>query len=360
MIMRNTQFKFTAIAWVVALLVAPLAQRALCVEPEHLDQESFLTRALFFDGELWVLSDGGQVFRIKDGNEVPVEHPVPEFAGDMCLLDGRPAVVTCPKKACNTWTIRRWDNGKWSVASTLRNQREELVALSCDTPKPLLLTSRRLVELDGPQPRSLRLSEELHAGLVASTYATPDRVFVGINAGEWGGGLRYINRRTGKVTMLQSNTTGEGCGGPLNADCDPVNAITGEPGRPDCVVAAIGLVHFSPHGRLVEVCGDRIRRLYFNPYGSESRTSGRRGKDEPSETVAFFGLVRTGETLWAAGIDGIYKVESGKVERSAPLPSFKKVGPFNVDFSLPRLVLVLTSVNQRRSISGSVPMLVPR
>lgn len=30
-----------------------------------------------------------------------------------------------------------------------------------------------------------------------------------------------------------------------------------------CLVAAIGLVHFSAHGRLVEVCGNRIRRLYF-------------------------------------------------------------------------------------------------
>ena len=350
----------TSIAWLVALLGVSFAQSAFAVEPQQLDSKSFLTRAVFFDGELWVLSDSGQLFRIKEGNDVPVEQELSEPAGDMCLLDGRPAVITCRSKDCDNWTLRRWVDNKWSVEVTLRKQREALVALSCDTPTPLLLTSRRLVELDKPKPRSLRIPGNLESGLVASVYATPDRVFVGINAGEWGGGLRYIDRRTGKVTALQSNTKGELCGGPLNADCDPVNGIAGSPWRARCVVAAVGLVHFSPHGRLVEVCGNRIRRLYFKSFGDEPQTSSRRGKNEPSETVAFFGLVREGERLWAAGIDGIYKAEGGKVELSTPLPSFKKVGPFHVSFSLPRLVLVLTNVNKRASISGSVPMLVPR
>ncbi|HEV8427658.1 MAG TPA: hypothetical protein VGQ41_07085 [Pyrinomonadaceae bacterium] len=93
---------------------------------------------------------------------------------------------------------------------------------------------------------------------------------------------------------------------------------------------------------------------------SDAQASGRRGNDEPFETVAFFGLIRQGDTLWAAGIDGIYKVENGKVERTTALPSFEQVGPFHVSFSMPKLVLVLTSVNRRASISGSVPMLVPR
>jgi hypothetical protein len=87
---------------------------------------------------------------------------------------------------------------------------------------------------------------------------------------------------------------------------------------------------------------------------------GNRRSDEPFQTVAFFGLIREGETLWAAGIDGIYRADKGGVTLSAPLPTFKKVGGIHVSFALPRLVLVLTSVNQRHSISGSVPMLVPR
>ena len=360
MIVTTKRSLFTALACLVAMLAISFANHAYAVAPVQLDPNSFLTRGIFFDGELWVLSDGGKLFRIKEGSDAPLEQKLPEPAGDMCLLDGRPAVVTCGEKNCQSWTLRRWNGDKWSDEMTLRKEREYLVALSCDTPKPLLLTSRRLVELDSPKPRSLALSQDLKVGLVASVYATTDRVFVGVNAGEWGGGLRYIDRRTGKVTVLQSNMTGKVCGGPLNTDCDPVNGIVGKPGQPDCVVVAVGLVHFSPHGRLVEVCGERIRPMYFKPFGTERQAVGSRGLDEPFETVAFFGLVRKGETIWAAGIDGIYKAENGLVELSAPLPSFRKVGPFHVNFSVPGVVLVLTSVNRRASISGSVPMLVPR
>jgi hypothetical protein len=43
-----------------------------------------------------------------------------------------------------------------------------------------------------------------------------------------------------------------------------------------------------------------------------------------------------------------------------PLPEFEKVGNIRVSFALQDVVLLLTEVNERRSISGSVPMLVPR
>lgn len=78
--------------------------------------------------------------------------------------------------------------------------------------------------------------------------------------GRWAAKYR---RRTGKVTVIEKNSTGDLCGGPLNASCDPVNGIADEPWRPDCVAIAIGLVHFSPHGRIVEVCRDEVRRVYF-------------------------------------------------------------------------------------------------
>jgi hypothetical protein len=101
--------------------------------------------------------------------------------------------------------------------------------------------------------------------------------------------------RTGAVKVSERNATGKLCGGPLNTDCDPVHAIVTEPWKPSCVVAAIGLIHIEPHGRLVEVCGDRVRRLLFRPYGERS-TRGiglTSGIDEPRSTVAFFGIPST-------------------------------------------------------------------
>jgi hypothetical protein len=189
---------------------------------------------------------------------------------------------------------------------------------------------------------------------------TTDHVFVGYNAGEWGGGLRRIDRRTGHVEVVARNVSGELCGGPLNTGCDPVNGIVTEPWKPECVVVAVGLVHMSPHGRLVQVCGPSVQRLLVRPYGDESPRDPTNKDDEPFSTVAFFGLARAGDVLWAVGIDGLYQVGVRGAVKQRPLPAFTNVGGVEVSFAIPHMVLVLTRVNQRRSASGNVPMLVPR
>jgi hypothetical protein len=190
---------------------------------------------------------------------------------------------------------------------------------------------------------------------------TPRHIFVGFNAGEWGGGLQRIDRATGEVATIEQNDSGELCGGPLNTDCDPVNGIATEPWNADCVAAAVGLVHFAPHGRIVEICDKTVKRLYFKPYGPpapNNRVVVHR--DEPFETVAFFGLSQQRDALWVVGIDGIYRIGADGAERFFPLPEFKPRGGILVSFDLPDFVLVLTDVNQRKSLSGSVPIIVSR
>jgi hypothetical protein len=207
---------------------------------------------------------------------------------------------------------------------------------------------------------SVALSEILKTGAVTSIHATADHVFVGINAGEWGGGLRRIDRRTGKVTVIEKNSMGGLCGGPLNTSCDPVNGIADEPWKPGCVAIAIGLVHFSPHGRIVEVCKDEVRRIYFKDFGNSGPRNEQRQGDEPFKTVAFFSLVRAGNELMAAGIDGVYRFDGTANPKVIPLPKFEVIGQVGVSFDLPDVVLVLTAINQRRSMSGNIPLLVPR
>jgi hypothetical protein len=126
------------------------------------------------------------------------------------------------------------------------------------------------------------------------------------------------------------------------------------PWKPDCIAAAVGLVHFAPLGRVVEACGNQVRQLYSKGYGKDVP------RGERYNTVAFFGLTRDSDTLWAMGIDGIHNIRADGTARVVPLPQFKDIGGISVSFDLPRFVLVLTRVNQRRSISGAVPLLVPR
>src|SRR5258708_5558628 len=50
---------------------------------------------------------------------------------------------------------------------------------------------------------------------------TSDRVFLGVNEGEWGGGLWHINRNTGGVAAVERYATRTPRGGPLNTACQP-------------------------------------------------------------------------------------------------------------------------------------------
>ncbi len=104
-----------------------------------------------------------------------------------------------------------------------------------------------------------------------------------------------------------------------------------------------------------------MRRLYLKPHGKQPpETEETRNRDEPFSTVAFFGLTRRADKLWAVGTDGLYQIGSDGAAQSAPLPKFKQIGGLSVSFDLPDIVLLLTNINQRRALSGSVPILVPR
>jgi len=339
---------------------APAPRPRRFVQPVRPGQQNFISRAIFAEGRLWLLTDAGQLSSIAEGAETRVEENLPEPALDLCLNEGAPTVVTCDGGECSHWSVRLWDKGRWSVAAAVPSAGDRLLAMSCLKGDVVLVTQRRVVAVSGNRTEAVTLGEGLRGGMVTSVDVEKDQVYVGVDAGEWGGGLQRIDRRTGKVTVVERNASGELCGGPLNSDCDPVNGIAVEPWRPDCVAAVVGLVHFSPHGRIVEICGDEVKRIYFKSYGSGSPMTHRERGDEPGDTVAFFGLVRSGDELWASGIDGLYRLRGGRVVDVTPLPRFKAIGGVGVSFDIPHVVLVVTMINRRHSISGGAPMLVPR
>src|SRR5258708_33523665 len=95
----------------VLLIASPLcASSTDGAQLESSNQESFVTRAVFAEGQLWVLSDHGQLFRITEGKDAPVEQRLPEPAREMALLHGRPAGRTCKTESCTRWRLRVWDD----------------------------------------------------------------------------------------------------------------------------------------------------------------------------------------------------------------------------------------------------------
>jgi hypothetical protein len=335
-------------------MVILTASIAVAQEPRPPGQETFISRALFADEQLWVLSDAGSLRSIAEGSNEALTIDLPEPALDLWIEDGQPAVVTCDRNDCREWVLRsRSRSGEWIIKARVATEGDALVATASAGSATLLLTTRRHIDVVGDKQSAVALSQPLDRRPIATTHVTPTSIFVGLNAGEWGGGLLRIDRKTGAVAAIESNESGVLCGGPLNTDCDPVNGIATMPWNPDCVAVAIGLVHFDSRGRIVEVCGSRVRRLYFKPRLWPLFR-------EIPTTVAFFGLVRRHEMLWAVGIDGIYQIGPDGAAPPEPLPAFKNIGGIGVSFDVPNVVLVLTSINRRFSMSGSVPMLVPR
>lgn len=348
-------------------LVAAIAASipAFSLEPVRPGQDTFIRSAIFAGNQLWLLTDAGMLFTVAEGREDRVDMPLPEPALDLWRQAGHPAVITCQLGSCNVWTIRELIDGEWKELASVPAEGDGFVAIRADGAALVLLTSRRIIEIAGERQNVTMLSSPIQAPGQRTVHATAENIFVGLNAGEWGGGMRRIGRKTGAVTVIERNKSGALCGGPLNTQCDPVTGIATEPWKPDCVAAAVGLVHFLPHGRVVEVCGDEVRRLYVKPYGQQrpdnekTRQYGR-GDGEPRSSVAFFGLAQSGSTLLAIGIDGIYEIRPDGTAQMNPLPAFKEIAGVSVSFENPATILVRTNINQRLSLSGSVPILVPR
>jgi hypothetical protein len=339
--------------WTALLtILVMVAGRASAIEPIRAGQESFISRAIFVNSRLWLLTDGGGLSSIAEGSDRQVNIPLSEPAFDLWIQDGDPAVLTGDRQDGRNWTVRKWSQGAWIDIARVATEGEQFVGAGSAAGAITLLTSGRLIDIVGGVPRSVSvawLGEQRFAG-ISSMVVTRDTVFVGFNIGEWGGGLRRINRRNGHVSTVEENPSGKLCAGLLNTECDPVTGIAAGPGKLGCVAVAIGLVHMMARGSIVEVCGRAVKRLYVKPYQDEA----------PYSTMPFFGIVSAESKLWAVGIDGIYQLDEGRITQFTALPKFEQIGNASVSFALPHMVLVLTDVNRRRSVSGHVPMMVLR
>jgi hypothetical protein len=323
----------------------------------HPSDRTMITRAVFAEGRLWLLTDTGKLSSIADGGDSMVEESPGGAAADICASQGR-LLVLLGRGGKGNWTLRRRAGTAWPPVASLRGQGPRLTALDCSGAGPLIVTGTSLVDLANPAvPRTVKLSSPIALlGRAAAVHVTPEAVYLGVNAGEWGGGLRRIDRRTGRIETVERATSS--CGGPLNTDCDPVNGIADIPWRPNCIAVAIGLIHFESKGRLTSVCGSRIEQMYAAAHGGGS------GEEEAQDgdfgSVAFFGLAAVGNRLLAVGDDGLYRLGPAGKPDFQDWPRFKKVGGVLVSFALPDAILVVTEVNRRLSVSGGAPMLVVR
>ena len=330
---------------------------------EALDRQ-MVSRAIFAGGRLWLLTDSGTLTSLAEGEARRTAHAMRGAVIDICRQDGTVRALTGTRDAGAGWLLEELRGTRWEPVRTIPRAGDAALTLSCSDGAPMLLTSHRLVDLRAEAPSAVRLSEQIHPLVNSVLHVTPEAAFLGLNAGEWGGGLRRIDRRNGRVTEIERNATGGLCDGPLNSACDPVNGIATIPWQPECIAAAVGLIHMDAHGRLTRICPGSVEQLIAIP--DEDRVD----PAEPRRTaeaatgsfgsVAFFGLAVRGDDLIAVGHNGLYTIDSRLQPVRRRWPRFQEVDGVYVSFELPDVVLVLTQINRRASVSGSSPLLVIR
>jgi hypothetical protein len=354
---------FVARAIIAAALVAASVQGCSNGSsiPEDAEQAAIqkVIRAVFANDRLWLLHLDGSLVSLDPDSAKP--EAVASTGKVIEICKSANILTAFVGDSRGAWTLQQYSSDRWVVGTKFPTDGDTLVAVDCGGEGVItLVTNRRLLKVQSGTVHALKLTQELQPPLINGTaLMTRDAVWVGFNSGEWGGGLRRIDRIDGQVTNIERNQSGELCGGPLNTSCDPINGIAVSPWKPACVVAAAGLVHIGAHGRIVEVCGKDVRRLYFKPLGPQP-PRGTLDDGEPSKTVAFFGLAHDDHALWAIGIDGLYRFTGPQSPEFRPLPKFENKGGYWVSFDVPGIALVMTGVNQRASMSGAVPIMAVR
>lgn len=366
--MKNSRkLTLVSIGAVVAVAIAAFAAASLWRSGASTSAEiqeqlpPMVVRAVFADRRLWLLHANGLLASMRQEAGEPEPLQEAGSVADICQLGGRLIVVT-HEDIGERWLIRSRTASAWGSSLAVPTGGEALIAFDCEGGRMTLVTSRRLIEVMGNEARTTPLSEAMESmegpPATSTAHVDDEAVWIGFNAGEWGGGLVRIARDKGHVEWVERNRSGGLCGGPLNRQCDPVTGIVASPWRPSCVVATIGLVHMMPHGRIVQVCGTNVQRIYFKPLDPQPPNL-TLDEGEPPSTVAFFGLARKDNALWSIGIDGIYRFSGSRVEFS-PLPRFQTRGSYLVSFDIPGVALVMTGSNQRTSMSGSTPVMAIR
>ena len=239
---------------------------------------------------------------------------------------------------------------------------EQPLALALRGEEIFVLTTRRVwsFSTSGHLERERRLSQELKrtVQVTTATLASDPGIYVGLDHGEFGGGLWRVDPRTGEVAAIESRASNDFCeGSVLDRECSPVTGLIADPDHEGCVLASVGLSHMGIlWGRIVRICGDRIESVFEPPLPDEVKKQalGKLASNDP-----IYGLTPAPNGgYWAVGLFSVYRFAGG-VSTTTRLADPQPVGGLRLTCAIPGVVLLDSDVNWIVSVSGFTPLLVP-
>ena len=241
-------------------------------------------------------------------------------------------------------------------ARFLASDEDKPLALFSDGEAPAVLSQKsiRILAGDGNW-KLIGLQSALRQGVqmqVASP-TTGGTAYIGINIGEWGGGLQRVDLTNGAVTSVERRDSTQLCAGPLNSDCDPVTGVIPDPHNKGCVLASIGLVHFLSHGRILRVCGEEVSVIF------EQKKTTQINNRDLDESDSIYGLAPASDGYWAVTPGALYHFEANENPPTRySLPKLEPNSGVYMSRDVQGAIVIRTDVNWAVSVSGYTPLVV--
>jgi hypothetical protein len=176
-------------------------------------------------------------------------------------------------------------------------------------------------------------------------------VYVGLDKGEWGGGLDRVDMRTGLIAHIEHRDSNRLCAGPLNRVCDVVSAMIPDSRNKDCVLASVG-GGLRDKGRIVRVCGETVSVVFER---TETRTY---AAGTVTYAILFDQLAGANDgSFWALADNVIYHVGPGAT-KEYPLPELKPVAGIYLSREVPGIIVVRARPG-KTSTDSVPPLMIP-
>lgn len=321
-----------------------------------------IAKAFVFGGKLWLR---GVVLRGKDASGGLISLEMKDNSRQVhfkeSVLDiassGRDFWVLRHDSAKHLFIITAWQDGHFEDRGefSLPNGDEPIALLASGLPVVLSLKTVRILNSDNTW-HVVELKGQPRSGVqVSAASAENGVIYIGIDRGEWGGGIQRVDLNSGVVTDIERRDAKGLCSGPLNKECDPVTGVISDPQNKECVLASIGLVHmFHSRGRILRICGERVELV------TELSLSAHENNMWPN-TKAFYGLATgTGSGFWGITPGQLYYFDAnGQKLNEYALPKLELVSGIHLSRALPGVIVLQTVLNWAVSTSGYTPMVVP-
>ncbi len=340
-----------------------------------------IAKVVFHSNLLWTLGQNGVLLQTDLAKKRAELFEYAGYVADVYVGDKNELyLLTGDVADALVWRILKKDGDGWSEISTLKIDREqekkgentrEIIGLTEYANRFLVLSKTKIyLQEKGDDWKTVNLQTKGNLGLQTPFAATDDGfLYIGLNHGEFGGGLQRISLKDGSAQNIEKKTTGKICARPLDSRCDPVTAVVKDAENSDAVIVAVGLRHFSEQGRIVKVSGGNVDVIFNKTYKYDEKSrkvvpeNACDGENEPNnldnfESEGVFGMQSAdGDILLVTG-RAIYKLADGKIADCSPLPQkFENVGGIAVNESVPGVFLIGTDINWAKSLSGVTPLI---